>query len=137
MGLIFLMSSSLSLAAQFSWRDTPVIGRSRIRILFSLLRKFSGSIPIKIEKSTAIIENQKARGGRWEERKGGSLRPFLSFPFPSCPARLFSPSSESPYDTKRPLRRRECPIGDFLLPTPQPAHLCNNSVVIHYFSFSL
>ena len=101
------------------------------------LRKFPCCIPIKIEKSTAVIENQKARGGRWEEGKGGSLRPFLSFPFPSCPARLF-PLLPSLRTTQRGLcGRREYPISDFLLPTSQPAHLCKNSVVSHYFSFSL
>ena len=50
-------------------------------------------IPIKI----AIIEKQKARGGRWEDGKGGSLSSL--FPIPIVP--------------RSPLRRREGKDGEF------------------------
>ena len=80
------------------------------------------------------IESARGTMGREKRREPTSL-PL--FPLPIVPRALIFPSSQSPYDTKRPLRRREYPIGDFLLSTSQPAHLCNNSVVSHYFSFSL
>ena len=49
---------------------------------------------------------KKARGGRWENKKGGSevgAGP-LPFPFPSSAERSIFPS---PYDKKGPLRKRE------------------------------
>ena len=54
---------------------------------------------------------KKARGGRWENKKGGSevgAGP-LSFPFQSSPARTIFPS---PNDRKGPLRRREPDIRE-------------------------
>ena len=45
-----------------------------------------------------------ARGGRGEEGKGGI------FPLPITSRAFLFPSPQSPYDTKRPLRRREAKL---------------------------
>ena len=52
----------------------------------------------------------KRAGGRWEEGKGGKrMGKGLSSPspFPIVPRALFFLSPHPPYDTKRPLGRRE------------------------------
>ena len=52
-----------------------------------------------------IIENTK-RGGRWEEGTGLGVALSL-FPSHRPKRAFFFPSPQPPYDTKRPLRRRE------------------------------
>jgi len=67
------------------------------------------SLPLGIPTvRIAIIEKRRAREGRWEEGNGGSggLASSLS-PSHRPPCAFFFPCLQSPYDTKRSLRKKE------------------------------
>ena len=63
---------------------------------------------LRLDISTITIIKNTKRGGRLEEGKGGSLGLALSLsPSHRLPRALFFPFPQPPYDTKRPLRRRQ------------------------------
>ena len=65
--------------------------------------RFQLSSPQRLPMA-AIIEKKNARGGRWEERKGGGVEASLPlFPLPIVPHALFffSLSLSSPHPTLR------------------------------------
>ena len=96
-------------------------------------QRYPRGFPINI----GVLEGKKqyARGGQWEEGKGGKdigTRPHsLSFPFPSSPARFLFSSPQPTSDTKRPLRLEEREHTDL----PDKLHFKINFCALQFICF--
>ena len=83
-------------------------GSALIRIRFGSwkVRRLNWALKTKFKVSQwkkQWSKNRKHAGYDGEREKPG----FFSFPFPLSPARFLFPFLQPPYDTKRPLRKRE------------------------------
>ena len=105
--LLFLLGSALIRIRFGSWKVR--------RLNWALKTKFKAfarkNEPVFSAEAPAGYPNKNSNNRKTESARGtmgrGKKPRFFSFPFPLSPACLLFPFLQPPYDTKRPLRRRE------------------------------